>query len=87
MESIQQLPKLNLTWHGYQRAKQRGIIPKWVHKPLADSFIVGKINQTKNKQIIDCGNLMKIVLPDMEAYIRNRRMIVTLVKRKRKYVV
>ena len=82
-KTLHNLSQLNLTWHSYKRAKQRGIIPNWVHKSLADSFLIAKINQTQNKIIIEYGSLKKVILPDLKAYIRDNTNIVTIVKRKR----
>jgi hypothetical protein len=78
------LNQLHLTEHGFIRGGQRDIYPRWLHQSTAEVFILSKINQTKDKKIMQYGTLTKILLPDIKAYVRDNEAIVTLVRRRRK---
>jgi hypothetical protein len=58
-----------LTQHGYERAKERYIIPYWIHKKCANDFLVGLINQSSIKQVFNYGEFQKVILPKFKAYI------------------
>jgi hypothetical protein len=79
------LGQLRLTQHGFERGSKRNIYPGWLHFSTAELFVLQKLNQTQERQIIEYPNgLVKILLPDLKAYVRDHEAIVTLVKRRRK---
>jgi hypothetical protein len=76
--------QLHLSIHAYERAKERHIIPNWIHIRCANDFIVGLIAQSKDKKIIKYGNLNKIYVAGFKACVNTEyNSIITIMPHKK----